>query len=139
MGYSILKEVDRKTQSRLVDSLRDMLDECNCQSLEIWFENILVSAQFQSISDEESSLYCIDDERDLVSMRFPAMLDLEGENSRVCPYFSLEGHDNGKVSIIILIIMYENLFDDIKDSQSICFGSNNGQFSITSFIKFICV
>jgi hypothetical protein len=74
--------------------------------LEIWSEKILVSANFQVISDEERSLYYINEEQDLISMRFPAILDLEGEHSRFCPYFSLEGHYDENVSIIFITIIY---------------------------------
>jgi hypothetical protein len=112
MGYSNLRTVDEKTQSRLIESLQILLDECNCRNLEIWSENIVASAQFQSVSNEEKSLYCIDEENDLIFITFPAILDLEGEYSRVRPYFSLE--DYGKVSIyiymsFIFILMIEKI------------------------------
>lgn len=67
MDYSILKEVDPKTQSRLLESLHKLLDECNCQNLEIWSENLLVSAHFHVMLDEETTLYCFNEEHDLIS------------------------------------------------------------------------
>ena len=118
IGCTNLKEVDPETQSRLLESLHKLLDECNCQSLEIWSENLLVSAHFHMMSDEKNALYFFDEEHDLISMRFPAILNLEGERSQICPYFSQEENHDEIVSIDNNLIIFHKMPFYIKDTQS---------------------
>jgi hypothetical protein len=139
MGYTNLKEVDPKTQSRLLDSLRELLDEFNCRNLEIWSENLLVSAHFHAMPDEETALHCFDEDHNLLSMRFPAILDLEGERSRIRPYFSLEKNRDGNVSTVNNLIIFYKIPFYVKDTRSFNIGNNDRCISTASFIKFICI
>jgi hypothetical protein len=99
MGYSHLKTVDQTTQSKLNEILHAVLRDCNCENLDMWVESIIQSGHFRVVSDKEESLYCVDENDDLLSMTFPAMLDVKGEYSRISPYFSLENYD--KVSFFL--------------------------------------
>lgn len=66
MCYSNLKLLDQRIQKRFIDNLLVLLQEYNCGSLETWLENInvLASGRFRVTSDEESTLYCVDEEND---------------------------------------------------------------------------
>ena len=95
MGYSNLQSLSQYCQNRLLENLRVVLDGCGCRSLEIWVENILADAHFRHMMlDEENSntLHCVDEEDDIMNITFPAIIDLEGEHSRIHPFFSLKGH-----------------------------------------------
>lgn len=94
MGYRNWKSISQNCQEQLLEYLRVLLEECNCWSLEIWVENVLSSARFRRVSlNEENTLHCLDEDDDLISVTFPAIINLEGEYSRIRPFFSLEDHE----------------------------------------------
>ena len=81
MGYSNLKTLGLQVQKRLLNNLHVLLEEYDYRSLEFWVEKIIASGQFRVISEEENTLYCVDNENDLISINYPAIIDLEGENT----------------------------------------------------------
>ena len=113
MGYRNWKSVSQNCQEQVLRNLRELLEECNCWSLEIWVENVLASARFRrTTSTEENTLYCLDEDNDLISVTFPAILNLKGDYSRIRPFFSLENHEQVSFccNFILLIIIFKKNF-----------------------------
>ena len=105
MGYRNWESLSEHCRNRLLENLRVLLDECNCLNLEIWVENILSSARFRRVaSDEENTLHCFDEDNDLISATFLAIIDVKGEYSRIRPFFSLEGHEQVSFSFFLFFI-----------------------------------
>ena len=91
MGYRNWESLSEHCRNRLLENLRVLLDECNCLNLEIWVENILSSARFRRVAlDEENTLHCFDEDNDLISATFPAIIDVKGEYSRIRPFSLLK-------------------------------------------------
>ena len=105
MGYRYLKSIHNKIQIQLLKTLRNFFADSDCLSLGAWSEVMVESGLFQSIldSDDESSLYFLNKDNELLSIRFPAILDLNGKYSRVSSYFSFRDQEN--VSFILFLII----------------------------------
>ena len=105
MGYTYLKSIQKKDQSRLLENLQKLLNDSDCMSLEAWSESMITSGHFHSISDtnDEHSLYYLNKNDELISITFPAILDLNGKYSRIHPYFSFEQQQNVSSLLIIFV------------------------------------
>ena len=82
-------------------------------------ERVVASARFRHMTSEEycsNTLHCVDEEDEIMSVTFPAIMDLEGDYSRVRPPFSLEGHEQVTVDPLFLQILSYN----IKVISSFC-------------------
>ena len=107
MGYRYLRGMHDKIQIQLLKSLRKVLSNSNCLGLGAWSEIIVESGQFQSISnfDDETSLYFLDENDELLCITFPAILDLYGKYSRVSSYFSFRDQENVSSIFYFLFVL----------------------------------
>lgn len=119
MGHSNIPSVSSYCQNSLLQILRVLLEKRGRRSLETWVERVVESARFRHMTSEEyysNTFHCVDEEDEIMSVTFPAIMDLEGEYSRVRPSFSLEGHEQVSVNPLFLHILSYN----IKDISSFC-------------------
>ena len=102
MGYRNWKSLSEQCQNRLLENLHVLLDECNCLSLKILVENILPSARFRHVAlDEKNTLHCLDEDDDLISVSFLAIIDVKGEYSHILLFFFLEGQEQVSFSFFL--------------------------------------
>ena len=83
MGYSLFDSAMNKNEGKLANSLLTVLKRDNCASFSrlIFFVN---RGRFRllNVEDDEKTLYYIDEEDEMITMSFPARLNLKGAYSR---------------------------------------------------------
>ena len=84
MGYSDSFEFE--CQSNMDHSLHVVLQRSNCASI-LHLENVIENGRFRVVSSQRNRLQWVDERNEIISISFPAVLDLYGDYSCIPPNF----------------------------------------------------
>ena len=84
MGYSHFDSPKNESEGKLANSLFTVLKRDNCASF-TRLDFFVNRGRFRllNVEDDEKSLYYIDEEEEMISMSFPARLNLKGVYSQI--------------------------------------------------------
>ena len=88
MGYSYWDSFEKNSQSI---ALHNALQKSNCASTN-HLEHIINSGRFRHLSCEQNTLQWVNNNNEIISIAFPAILDLDGSFSCIPPTFVSSFH-----------------------------------------------
>ena len=136
--FSWVIEIENLFLKIVLENLHVLLEECNCWSLEIWVENMLASARFRHVtSTEENMLYCLDEDDDLISVSFLAIIDVKGEYSHILLFFFFLKVKNKWVFLFFFLFLKNFIYIWKKDISSFGCRNDSRNFLISSIIVWI--
>ena len=84
MGYRYSDSLENERRLKFIESFNTLLKKENCASTRRLVK-IIEGGRFQLISseNEDNKLRFLDEENEIVSISFPAILDLKGNHTRI--------------------------------------------------------
>ena len=107
MGRLYSERLGQYDQAILNDSLLTMLRHSSCAN-SISLRAELNSGQFQRASHEGNSFYFLNEQKELLSIAFPAKLVVNGQHTQIGPYFTLKNHETVRYNLFIVFIFNNN-------------------------------
>ena len=85
MGYSYWESFERNSQSNVINSLHIALQKPNCASNDL--ETVINNGGFRFVHFQDNVLRLVNERNEILSISFPAVLDLDGNYSCIPPNF----------------------------------------------------
>lgn len=86
MGHSYFDSFENNSQSNINHFLHNALQKPNCASMN-YAEYVIDNGHFQLVPFETSKLQWVNERNEVISISFPAIIDLEGNFSCIPPNY----------------------------------------------------